>query len=287
MVTADASVQDFRRYDIAGYQALRLGTRCSGHYSSSEHLVSRLACRSPVGDGGIVVKGSVALRSAVRAYDLTVLAENVPVPPLVEFLRRAKKNVAADLVAAGKLDGEVTLRRDATGRRTVWQGGGAVTAVNVWSPLNNTRLALDRIPFEVSSAGGLELSSRSEQRDSARKDTPRAELAFGPLLEVGPFSLGLGKAVNTLVDGQFSRSGYSLAIQGEAELQRLLDAARTAGLLDGSCGTGLRKSFDHAGLDRSPQVNARSGRQHLARRADNSTAMRYAAHLSDSFRPSC
>src|SRR5712692_9587358 len=60
-VVTDTSIQDFRRYDIASNRALRLAASCSGHYSSSDHAVSRLACRAPVGNGGITLNGSVAL----------------------------------------------------------------------------------------------------------------------------------------------------------------------------------------------------------------------------------
>ena len=51
-----------------------------------------------------------------------------------------------------------------------------------------------------------------------------------PQVMIGPFAMALGKPNNAIVRGQLSRSGYSLAIDGEAELPRLLDLARMAGL---------------------------------------------------------
>ena len=45
MLDADTSIQDFRRYDIAGGKALRLAARCGGHYSSTDHVLSRISCR--------------------------------------------------------------------------------------------------------------------------------------------------------------------------------------------------------------------------------------------------
>ncbi len=41
---------------------------------------------------------------------------------------------------------------------------------------------------------------------------------------------GLADPPGDTVHGQFSRSGYSIAIQGDAELPRLLELGRTAGL---------------------------------------------------------
>ena len=223
----DASIQDFRRYDIAGDKALRLAGHCSARYSSSDHVISRLACRAPVGVGGIAVNGSLALPSPSRGYDLTMLAQNLPVQPLVQFARRVKKNVPADIVASGRLDAEVTLRREATGRGPVWEGGGAVVSLSVRSALNNTKLALERIPFTLSSGGDLELNSRSE---GSERDRSRRSQHVVPRVDVGPFNLGLGRSANATVRGQFSHSGYDLVVQGDADVERLLDIARTVGL---------------------------------------------------------
>ena len=51
-----------------------------------------------------------------------------------------------------------------------------------------------------------------------------------PRVEVGPFNLALGRPANATVRGQFSRSGYNFVVQGDAEVQRLLEVARTIGL---------------------------------------------------------
>ena len=227
MLDTEGSIDDFRRYDISGDQALRLAGRCRGHYSSTDHVLSALACSAPVGDGGIALHGSIAPMAGARAYDLILLARNLPIQPLVEFARRVKKNLPAGIVAAGKLDANVTLRREATtaGRGPVWQGGGSVTALNARSPLTNTRLALDKIPFTVSSSGDLDLTRRMERN---RNSTVSARVE--PRLDVGPFNLALGGTTSATVRGQFSRSGYSFQVQGDAEVQRLLEVARTIGL---------------------------------------------------------
>jgi AsmA family/AsmA-like C-terminal region len=224
-VDAEASIQDFRRYDIAANKALRLAAQCSGHYSAADHVLSRLACRAPVGEGGIAVNGSIALVSAVRNYDLTLLAQNLPVQPLVEFARRVKKNVPADVIAAGKLDAKVALLREpgATGAGPVWQGAGQLTALTLRSSVNSTRLVLDRIPFTVSSGGKMEPRLRSE---SIGSDVTGLE----PRLDIGPFNLALGRPTPVTVRGQVARSGYNLSVQGDAEVQRLLAVARTVGL---------------------------------------------------------
>ncbi len=227
-VETESSIEDFRRYDISGDPALHLAARCRGHYSSTNHVLSGLSCRAPVGDGGIVLNGSIAPMPGSRAYDLTLLVQNLPLQPLVEFARRVKKNVPTDIVAAGKVDASITLRRTASSSGTgpVWQGGGEVLALNVRSSLTDTRLALDKIPFTISSGVELEMGQRGERRHGPVILATRID----PRLDVGSFNLALGGITSATVRGQVSRSGYSFVVQGEAEVQRLLEVARTVGL---------------------------------------------------------
>ncbi len=49
-------------------------------------------------------------------------------------------------------------------------------------------------------------------------------------MDVGPFNLALGRPASAIVRGQLSRSGYNFQVQGDAEVQRLLEVARTIGL---------------------------------------------------------
>jgi hypothetical protein len=228
-VETEGSIEDFRRYDISGDPALRLAARCSGHYSSTDHVLSTLACRAPVGDGDITLNGSIAPMPGSRAYDLTLIVESLPLQPMVELARRVKKNVPPDIVAAGKLNANITLQRpsSSTGAGLAWQGGGEVLALNVRSPLTNTRLALDKIPFTISSSSSDDRGMKSSAERGRGTVVPAR---MDPRVDVGPFSLALGKTPSATVRGQFSRSGYNFLVQGDAEVQRLLEMARTIGL---------------------------------------------------------
>ena len=224
-VKAEGSVEDFRRYDISANQDLRLAARCISHYSSTDHVLSGMACNAPVGEGTVALNGSIAPMFGARAYDLTMLVQDVPLQSLVEFTRRVKKNVPTEIVATGKLDANISVRRSGPSTAALWQGGGEVLGLNLRSPLTNTRLALDRIPFNVSSSDDTEIEQRAEGgRGSA------ISAGVDPRVDVGPFNLALGRPAKATVRGQFSRSGYNFLVQGEAEVQRLFEVARTIGL---------------------------------------------------------
>jgi hypothetical protein len=227
IVDSEASIDDFRRYDISGDRALRLAAHCSSHYSSTDRLLSGVDCQAPVSEGNIALTGSIAPMPDNRAYDLTLVVQDLPLQPLVDFVRRVKKNVPTDLIATGKMDTNLSLRRTAgnSSHGMIWQGGGSVTALNARSPLTNAKIALDKIPFSVSSNGDLEVSklNRSPRRLAVSSNE-------GPKLDIGPFAVALGRPASATVYGQISRSGYVFQVQGDAEVQRLLEVARTIGL---------------------------------------------------------
>ena len=79
-VDTEGSIEDFRRYDISGDPALRLAARCSGHYSTTDHVFSALACRAPVGDGEIALNGSVAPMPGPSLRFDHAGSQNLPAP---------------------------------------------------------------------------------------------------------------------------------------------------------------------------------------------------------------
>jgi len=228
-VESNASVQDFRRYDIVGGGALRLAAQCSSHYSSVDHTLSSVACRAPVGDGAITVDGSIAGLAGARIYELVLIAQGVPIQSLVELARQAKKDIPNDLVATGKLDANVKVRRqsEADENDVVWEGGGETLGFRLGSRLTHTELLLGRIPFAVSPGGDLELNTKKMR---GRGEREAVLLPAETHLDVGPVSLALGRPLPASVRGWISRSGYNLVIQGDAQVRRLLQLARTVGL---------------------------------------------------------
>jgi len=217
-VVAEASVQDFRRYDIFGSGKLRPAGQCSGRYSSLDHTLSDIACTAPVNDGTITLAGSIEGPLSSRIYNLALTAHELPIQSLVAFARHAKQGMADDLIAAGRLNGNLKLERIVDARKSdlVWEGRGEASGVELGSKLNKTQLLLGDVPIVLSAA--------TRPKSAIARVTPEARM------EIGPFNLALGRMVPATVRGWVSRSGYSFAIQGDAKLQRLLQIARTVGI---------------------------------------------------------
>jgi uncharacterized protein involved in outer membrane biogenesis len=222
-IAAAASVQDFRRYDILGGGDLQLAAQCSGSYSSPDHTLSDIACSAPVGDGTITFKGSINSLLSTRDYDLALTAQDLPIQSLIGFARHAKQGLPDDLIATGRLDGNVRLRRSAHALASdaALEGSGEASGFELGSKLTKTQLMLGKVPFVVSAA-----TNPKKHATSREKGLPPSEAH----LDVGPFELALGRPTPTSVRGWASRSGYSFSVQGDAQVQRLLQLARTVGI---------------------------------------------------------
>jgi hypothetical protein len=224
LLKTQASVQDFRRYDIMASPALRLAAGCTAHYASTGYALSQISCQVPVASGGIALAGSVTGLPQPHTYALTLTATRLPMQAWVDFARHAKKGLAADLSAAGTLNAEFSvLGQDAA--IPVWSGEGQTSGFILRSGLLRNELALGRIPFAIASAK-VAPTLRKRPAAAARE---REQLSAGTALEVGPFPVSLAKSGPATGHAWLTRSAYGVSLEGDAQLQRLLQLARTLG----------------------------------------------------------
>jgi AsmA family/AsmA-like C-terminal region len=222
-IVTTASMQDFRRYDIFGGGDLRLAAQCRGHYSSLDHVLSEVACSAPVGDGTITVEGNINHPFSSRDYDLVLTARDLPIQSLIAFARHTKQGLPDDLLATGRLDAKVKFRQagDAEPADAVWEGSGEASGFQLESKLTKTELVLGRVPLALSAAAD------PKSRANLREMVPPPQETH---LDIGPFTLALGRPTPVMVRGWASRSGYSFTVQGDGQVQRLLQLARTVGI---------------------------------------------------------
>jgi hypothetical protein len=222
-LTADARLVGFRRYDIAAGEALRAQAHCTARYSSTTAELSALECHLPVGGGEVAARGAIAGPLTAPRYDLGLTARDLPMSALVGLLRNAKKDLAPDLNATGTLDAVFSLHTLATPQAAAqWAGGGRT------SPVRLTASALGA-PLEL---GAISFAIDSPPANGARGKvghTPPAE-AQPPALLVKSFAVSLDAPRPTLVSGRFDSAGYRIALAGDAEIRRLLQAAQAFGL---------------------------------------------------------
>ncbi len=224
LVRADGVLQDFRRYDIAGTSPLDLKTHCEAHYEVAERSLRELACLSPVGDGSLSVTGEASNFLGPRRYAIHVIAARIPLQSVLTVARRAKKDLPNDLRAAGTMDATFDARSNEAGQ-PVFEGGGRTSDFRLVSESSKTDLSLDVIPFSLVS--GLQHAGK---KVPARADVLALHAPDKPYLSLGPVPVKLGRPLPTVIQGWVIRSGYNISVRGDADVRRLIQVARVAGI---------------------------------------------------------
>ena len=231
-ITLDAQIDDFRRYDIALGEALRLLAHCTGTYSSSDDALNDVQCQSPVGGGVIEVRGN-AQGWAADAYDLSLSAERIPAARIVALARHAKKDLPADLTATGEFEGVFAVRKQ-PGGAPAWAGGGRTSLLALQSGVLKQDLQIGTIEIVIPKPNAPS-SPHSKRAVSHKAIQPPANPELR--LAVKPFPIPLGAISPATASAVFDEDHYSVNLKGEAELTRLLNIAKALGV--GTPGVGL------------------------------------------------
>lgn len=205
-IAGNASVDDFRRYDIATRGSLRLATRCTGAFSTTTQQWSNIACQSPVEGGTVIVTGTVDGVLPVRDYALSVQAKDLPAASVLALSRRMKKDLPEDLQAAGTLSGVFDLQSD------TWEGAVTTQGLRFDSKLIKSPLALGHINFHLGTTSPA----------SAKGTVPPPGVTA---LRMDDLALDLGGPSTAKAQAWFARDQYNISINGEARINRLLELA--------------------------------------------------------------
>ncbi len=232
VIITQASVEDFRRYDVLTDNPIRLRAQCGANYSSTSQTLFNIICSSPVGDGAITLHGSLSV-STSPIFHFALFAQDLPLQSLIALARHSKKDIPADLLAIGTLDGAMRIQREKNedNTKTVWEGNGETSEFRLTSQSAPPQLSLPKIHLSISSGGQDDNYSRKhplaiEESVPSSGGSPPVETR----VTISPFVVALGEPKPATVTGWFSLSGYSLTIDGDAQLQQLLRAAQAIGI---------------------------------------------------------
>ncbi len=257
-IDSQTAIEGFHRYDIVGNENLRLAARCSGQYDWVTATFTGLACESPVATGRLRLSGDFALASQGPSsdpshlsnyfsnYDLTLVADSVPLMSAVRLLRQAKKKIPSDLAASGLMNAEfhATRSASATGKRgsgesrlsslpaTQWTGNGSANDVRLSSKdaTGVDEIPLGTIPLELVASDSKERrgarlnSSKSKEKDQGFEEPAQTYLRIGPI----PLAMKGTAPVNA--GGWLSTDGYWFMLRGDAEVKDLYRLESVLGL---------------------------------------------------------
>ncbi|MBZ5655494.1 MAG: AsmA family protein [Acidobacteriia bacterium] len=223
LVKSAIRVDDFHRYDILGSENVRLGTGCSGRYSVADGVLGNLACESLVSSGILKVAGSLRLALSEPRYDLSLTANKVPLISTLGLLRHVKKQLPADLSAAGVLDGAFHAVRHGSTPAEI-NGEGVAANVRIFSNAGKNEITLGNIPLRLVGA----VSSRNKSGKANSKDSGQEPVE--PHLRIGAFPLSVGGSAPVIASGWVSASGYRFLLRGDTTVTNVFRLASTLGV---------------------------------------------------------
>ncbi len=232
-ISADARVDNFRRYDIAMSDSVSLNTHCDAKYSLSDRSVRDLYCQSPMGRGVVLTKGKFSMGAEKQALDVEVEIENVPVQFIAQAARGMKKNIPEDISTTGSISGSFAVHTDQAGER-IWNGDGVTSEIQFQAGVLSEPMKLDSIKWRLAGAHTAQPATPVKPNEPAKKTRARKPEFEMPsentVLTWEPVLLPMKGATPATVNGWVSRNGFTLALNGEAELGRMLELGKLIGL---------------------------------------------------------
>jgi hypothetical protein len=177
-----------------------------------------------VGDGSVSVTGDASSQPGPPRYNLHISANRIPLQSVIAMVRRAKRDLPNDLQAEGRVEGLFDVRSGDGGQTAALEGEGRATDILLHSESLKAEFAVDAIPFSL--ASGAQYSSKKTRghRESVAGQPGEAHFS------IGPFPLKLARSGPATVQGWMARSGYSVSIKGDADVRRISQLARVAGV---------------------------------------------------------
>ena len=160
--------------------------------------------------------------------DLSLSAENVPMQYLALMARHAKRDLPSDMNMSGMLSAVLTVRGDYGNR--VWAGSGQVSDVEIRSSVLTKPVVIASSRWSLVGPGtevALPAKPAGKKTTKAKEELPPPT---GLAWKVEPVSLKLGENAPATLAGWFAHDDYYTELRGEADLERLFELAKLAGL---------------------------------------------------------
>lgn len=220
-LTAQADLHNFRRYDINRRGMFDISTRCLGEYADG---LLDFNCSLPLESGGIRLSGNFS-PGQPGDYDLSLVANRVPLAALAAFAPLAKRTLPDDLTATGQFDAAFGFHSHQNLPQD-WHGTGMTTPFVVSSGVISSPIQVSGIRFHLDVEQLLHSPART-----GRKPVPVAAPPQIPsyTLILDPFSIQLANQASLQARGSLGSSGYVFSVKGSAPLDRFLELGAIAG----------------------------------------------------------
>jgi hypothetical protein len=209
-INAGLKVAGLHRSEFSPARPMDVATSCQALFRKKSRSLEGISCTSPVGDGALLLTGSIQDGRTVPQANLTLGIHRVPAAAVLTGLQEVRGNLGAGVQATGTLNGDFHYLSQ-SGRQPLISGEVALASLSLTPPDASKPFLL--APVRV------------------RCDSPEAGNAGPPALLLQPVKLAMGATVPVTVDGRFTPAGFDLHLSGTTSLARLQAFNKSFGLL--------------------------------------------------------
>jgi AsmA protein len=217
-VIAAGDLSHFRRFDINRDSMPQLRTRCLGDFI---HANLEMKCDTPLSTGGLFLTGKWSAATP-RNYDLSIVANHVPLAIMATFARHARRTLPDDLTATGDLNAAFGFHSREGVRN--WHGAGMTSPFLLQSSVAEKPFPVSSIKFHIGMpepAAGL---LAKHPKLAPQTPTPQPDS-----FTIDSFSVQLGPSTMLEVHGNVDGANYWITAKGLVPLERLLILGKVAG----------------------------------------------------------
>jgi AsmA family/AsmA-like C-terminal region len=211
-INTTLKVAGLHRSEFTPARPLDLETRCHASFQKESGSLKEIFCASPVGDGQLLLTGSIRQVQTLPQAQLALKIDRVPASAVLIGLQEVRSGLGAGVQAAGNLDGHFNYSTQ-SGRPPLISGEVALDSLSLTPPDAGK-------PFLI---GPVRVRCESQETGN--------DVAASPALLLQPMRLAMGAPVPVTVDGRFTRAGFDVHLSGAASLARLQAFNRGFGLL--------------------------------------------------------
>jgi AsmA family/AsmA-like C-terminal region len=208
LINTRLKVAGLHRSEFTPAHPLDLAATCRGSFRKDSRLLEDIFCTSPVGDGAVLLTGSVKeVQNGEGLAQLRLEMDRVPASAVLAGLQEVRSGLGAGAQAAGSINGHFDYST---------QGARP--------PLITGEMALDSLSLTPPNGGKPFLLVPVRVRCESPESGP-------PALLLQPVRLAMGAPAPVTVDGRFTASGFDLHLSGASSLARLQTFSKGLGLL--------------------------------------------------------
>ena len=208
-INASLKVAGLHRSEFSSARPMDVATSCQASFRKESRSLEDISCASPVGDGALLLTGSIQDGQTVPLANLTLGINRVPAAAVLAGLQEVRSGLGGGVQAAGAVNGH--FHYTSQSERQPLISGEVLLASLSLTPPDASR------PFLFAPV-------------RLKCDSTEAGNAGPPALLLQPVRLLMGAPVPVTVDGRFTPAGFDLHLSGATSLARLQAFNKSFGL---------------------------------------------------------